>query len=583
MTRRTYRALPALAMVMLIVLGALPAYAQDDALVTHYTAEQGSAQITSLDPQTAYDSVSIDYLENLFLGLTDINPFTTEIEPEMATSWAWNPDTFTWTFTLRDDVPWVRYDPTSKEFEELRMVTAQDFVTGIHRACDPNNPSLYAEVIGANITGCAEVYAMSPGKVALEDFDLIGVNAPDDTTLEITLVGPVGYFFSMTPMWTLRAVPGEIIESFGEPVGGQTWTQPGNIVTNGPFVIDEWERGVRRVLIANPLLPADLRGPGNVDRVVDTVVTAGGTTYALYQDDKLDWAGVPSAELQNVLADPELSQEVTQTINLSVSYFNFAHDKAPFDNVHARRAFSAAVNRDLFVSEILQQRGVPMMHFVPPGMFGSVPVNEVGIDGEGTGFDPEYARQQMAEAGYPDCEGFPEVTIATGAPVFAEFLVSEVQNTLGCDPSLFTIEQQPWTVLLQSTRADTPTEERPNMWSMGWNPDYRDAHNWYFDAGLHCESSNDLLRPCGEVDEKILQAQMETDPEVRASLYREISEDFFDYDGDYPVMPLYMSAGFVQIKPWLERAVETDGLFGGVHYDWVTIDQGMQGAARGEK
>jgi len=145
---------------------------------------------------------------------------------------------------------------------------------------------------------------MDPESVTPETFETIGVSAPDDTTLKITLSGPIGYFFSMSGMWVLRAVPGEVIEQFGEPVGGSTWTRPGNIVTNGPFVLDEWESGVRQVLIRNPLLPADLQGPGNIERFVDINVEDAGTIYALYQDGQIDFAGVPSAELQNVLADP---------------------------------------------------------------------------------------------------------------------------------------------------------------------------------------------------------------------------------------------------------------------------------------
>ena len=592
--KKTLRAMPALVLVLTMVVGALPAFASDSAVtltslmqqsepITFYWGPWGDSEISSLDPQVAQDQVSIDFIENLFLGLTNVNPETTEIEPELATDWSYDNATYTWTFTIRDDVPWVRWDPVAQELTEVRKVVAGDFVTGVYRACDPNNSSLYQEVVGANIAGCTDVASIDPAEVKPEDFNQIGVSAPDDTTLTITLIGPIGYFFPMTSMWVLRAVPGEIIDSFGEPVGGSTWTLPGNIVTDGPFVLDEWERGVRRVLLTNPMLPTDLRGPGNVERVVDTAIADGGTLYALYQDNQIDQVGVPSAELQNVLADPVLSQEVVQVVTLSVYYFGFGFDKPPFDDVHARRAFSASVNRELFVQEVRGGRGVPMMHFVPPGMFGSVPVNEVGINGEGIGYDPTFAQQEIEAAGYPNCEGFPNIDVVTytSAQEWAEFVQAEVENTLGCDPSIFSIEQQEFSVLLQTTKADTPTEERPNMWTLGWGPDYPDANNWDYDAGLQCESSNDFMRPCSEVDDLIIEAQTEGDPDTRAALYRTIEEDFFGYDGLYPVMPLYMSAGFVQLKPWLQRPVETDALFGGNHYDWITIDQAQQLAARG--
>jgi len=593
--KNSLRVLPALVLVIAMIVSAVPAFASDvdvtltslmlqgDELITHYTAEHGSSQISTLDPQVATDSVSIDYLENLFLGLTDVNALTTAIEPELATEWSFDADTLTWTFTIRDDVPWVAWDPVTDTATELRKVVAGDFVYGIRRACDPNNTSLYAEVAGSVIAGCMDVYGMDPADVTPETFESIGVAAPDDTTLQITLRDTVGYFFSMTPMWVLRAVPGEVIEENG---GGfeSAWTEPGVIVTNGPFVLDEWERGVRRVLLRNPLIPEDLVGPGNVERIIDLAIDDAGTTNALFQDNQLDRGPLLVAEQQAVLADPELSQYVRQVSDLVVYYFGFAHDKAPFDNVSARRAFSAALNRELLVSEVAAGRGVPMMHWTPPGMFGAVPVNEVGIDGEGPGYDPEYAREQIEAAGYPNCEGFPNldfVVYQTWSP-FAEFLQAEVENVLGCEPGLFNIEAQEFSVLLQSTSTETPTEERPNMWTLGWGPDYGDANNWVYDAGLHCESSNDFARPCTEVDDLITETQTETDPDRRAELFREIEEMFFGYDGEFPIMPLYMRAPFYQIKPWFDYPIETDGLFGGHHYDWITIDAELQAEGRGE-
>lgn len=581
-TKNILRALPALTLVLAMVLGITPGLAQEAEPITYYWS-QGDALVSTLDPQVATDEVSINFIENLFLGLTNNNPLnTSELMPELATEWSYDDETFTWTFTIRDDVPWVRWNPVTDEAVEVRKVVAGDFVTAIHRACDPNNTSLYAEVVAGVIAGCETVRATDPADLTPETFEQVGVAAPDDTTLTITLSGPFPYFFSMSSLWTLRAVPGEVIEEFG---GGfnTDWTEPGNLVTNGPFVMDEWERGVRRVLLRNPLIPADLVGPGNVERVVDLVIEDAGTIVALYQDNQLDRAGVPGAELQNLLNDPELSQTVVQLVEPVVYYFAFAHDKPPFDNVHARRAFSAAFNRELFVQEVYQGRGYPMMHWVPPGMFGALPPNEVGINAEGIGYDPEYARAEMEAAGYPNCEGFPpiDIVVYSSAAAWAEFLAAEVENVLGCDPNLFTIEPQEFSVLLQTVDRSTPTEERPNMWTLGWGPDYPDANNWFYDVGIHCEAQNDFMRPCSEVDDLILEAQTEGDPERRVELYRQIEEAFFGYDGEFPIMPLYGRAQYIQIKPWVDAPIATDGIVGGYHYDWWSVDQAAQLAARG--
>jgi oligopeptide transport system substrate-binding protein len=373
-------------------------------------------------------------------------------------------------------------------------------------------------------------------------------------------------------MWMYRPVPREVIEEYGDD-----WTELGNLTTNGPFVLDEFVRGSRRVYLTNPDLPADLRGPGNVERVISTNVEDSGTVFALYQDNQIDRSGVPAAELQSVLSDPQYKDQLSQTSDLAVFYFGFAQDKPPFDNVHARRAFSAAVDRDAFVQGIRQNRGVPMIHFTPPGMFGAPPINEIGV-----GYNPDVARREMEAAGYPNCQGFPNLEIVAyqGAGPWAEFLAASAERVLRCDPNILTVEQQELSVLLETVNPRNAPEDRPNIWTGGWAPDYPDANNWVGDV-LSCEAENEGKRPCSEVDDLITQAARETDPNARTELYARIEEAFFGLEGEQPIIPLFMRLDYALTKPWVTGPFDTDGLFGGAHYDWRTIDQAAQLAARG--
>jgi oligopeptide transport system substrate-binding protein len=543
---------------------------QDEPITNYRTA---SSQISTLDPQRAQDTVSIDVIENLFLALTDTDALVPgNITPELATEWVVSEDGLTWTFTLRNDVPWVRHDPVSGETEMLRMVTAGDVEYGIKRACDPRLAAYYSSIAAPVIQGCDVVMDIPAEEVTPEAFDQIGVTALDDTTLEINLNFVAGYFFSMTPMWMLRPVPQEAIEEYGDD-----WTEVGTIVTNGPFVVQELVRGVRRVFLRNPYFPADMAGPGNVERIVITVVEDTGTTFALYQDNQIDLSGVPIAELQSVLEDDAYADQLVQIADLAVFYLAFAVNKAPFDDVHARRAFSAAVDRNAFVQEVRQNRGIPMIHFTPPGMFGAPPINEVGV-----GYDPDFARAELAAAGYPDCEGFPAIEIVTytGAGTWAEFMSAAAERELGCDPNLLVIEQQEFSVLLETTDPRNPPEDRPNMWSLGWGPDYGDANNWVGDVIL-CDGENTPARPCSEVDDMIKEAAQESDPERRIELYYRIEDMLFGEEGVFPFIPLFLRLDYSLLKPWYSSPVETDGLFGGAHWDYRTIDQEAQLAARG--
>lgn len=583
MFKNTYRAI-SFAMVLTMVIALVPTgftFANDADVTLTTTLRQGepitlystdSSQVSTLDPQRADDSVSIAVIENLFLGLTDYDPMVPgNVRAELATAWDVSDDGLVWTFTLRDDVPWVRWDPVAHEGEAIRMVTAADVEYGIKRACDPRLAAYYSNMAKQIVEGCDVLFDTPVEEITPESYDAVNVVALDDTTLQVTLQFEAGYFFSQTPMWIYRPVPREVIEEFGD-----NWTESGNIVTNGPFVIDEFVRGVRRVFVRNPFLPADMAGPGNLERYVQTIVEDQGTQFALYQDNQIDVSGIPVAELQAILEDPSYSDQLNQVADLAVFYFGFAVNKAPFDNVSARRAFSSAVDRNAFVQEIRQGRGTPMIHFTPPGMFGAPPINEVGV-----GYDPEFARAQMAEAGYPDCAGFPNVEFVTytGAGTWAEFLAAAAERELGCDPNIMTVEQQEFSVLLETVDKNNPPEDRPNLWTLGWGPDYADANNWVNEV-LYCEGQNDFTRPCSEVDDLIIEAARESDPERRIELYYRVEEMLFGPEGVFPIIPLFLRLDYVLTKPWYDAPIETDGLFGGPHWDWRSIDQEAQMAAR---
>ncbi len=539
--------------------------------ITYYITEQN--QIATLDPQIASDLYSNTVIEQLFLGITDSDPVTPgNINPELATSWIVSEDGLQWTFTIRNDVPWVHWDPTTHEGSVLRNVTADDIAYGIKRACDPRLSAYYTSIADKVILGCNDLSQKAIEEVTDADYDLVQVSAPDSSTLVVNLQYSAGFFFSQTPMWMYKAVPREVIEEYGND-----WTEVGNIVTNGPFVLDEFVRGVRWVYLSNPYLPDDLRGPGNVERVVVTQVEDLGTIFALYQDNQIDRSGVPAAEVQSVLSDPQYADQLSQTSTLGVGYLGLAHDKAPFDNVHVRRAFSASIDREAYIQEIRQGRGIPMIHFTPPGIFGAPPINEVGV-----GYDPEFALQEIGAAGYPNCQGLPPIVfvVSTGQGPLAEFVAASVERELGCDPNTMTIEQQEFTVLLELIKPQNAIEDRPNIWAIGWSSDYPDANNWVADV-LSCEAENDQKRPCSEVDDLITQAARETDPNTRVELYYQIEDMFFGPDGEQPIIPLYLGITFSLTKPWVTGPFDTDGLFGGPHYDWRTIDQAAQLAGRG--
>jgi oligopeptide transport system substrate-binding protein len=543
--------------------------------VTQYAVS--TTELPNLDPALAEDAVTIVYVENLFVQLVNVDLETTEIVPEVATSWENSEDGLTWTFHLRNDIPWVKYDGAGNVVQEAdeeghgRYVTAFDFEYAIKRACDPNLGSYYSGVIAPQIVGCAEVFGSEDAEnIPAELFDAIGVHAVDAETLEINLAFPASFFLSMAPMWTLSATPQWAIEEHG----GE-WVEAANIVTAGRYVLESWEHGVSRSALRNPLMPADMAGSGNIDRVEVSVVPDVNTQYALWLNNEIENTAIPSEELDAHLA--EFGDETIQVADLAVFYISFRMTKPPFDDVHVRRAFSAAYDRETYINEVRQGQGLVMTHFAPPGIFGAPPIDEIGI-----GYDPDFARAEMEAAGYPNCEGFPQVTLLgySGAATLAwiEFAQANWLEVLGCDPSLIQVEQQEFAALLETTDASTPDEEAPHMWTLGWGPDYGDENNWVGDV-LHCEQLTRSKRECNEIDDLIVEAREESDPDRRIELYAQIEEMFFGPEGEVPFFPIFVRIAYQGNHSWYDY---TPALFGGDQWYNYNIDADAQAAARGE-
>jgi oligopeptide transport system substrate-binding protein len=532
--------------------------------------------IAGLDPQRAEDVTSINAIENLYVGLTDYDDATGEVLPELATDWEQtvNDDgTAEWTFNLRDDFSWVYHNPKTGETEVLRPVTAQDVVYATQRACSPEIGTYYSTIVGSFLQGCEEYLEYDPdAEDALPEEEVmagVGVKALGDTTVIFHLKGPVGFWPSIAGMWTIRPTHQESIDEYGDQA-----FEPGNIVTSGPFVLNEWIHSVSTVFLKNPHWPGEF--PGNVEKVQVHYIDDVSTGFALFLDNGLDYNSIPAAELEAFKAEsPERTRQIS---DLAVFYLGLHLAKPPFDNQKVREAFARAKDRQAFIDVARAGEGVVMTHFTPPGMFGAPPIDEVGA-----GYDPDKAKELLAEAGYPNCEGFPEIDFLTysgdRALSWAETYVELFAAGLGCSPDKFNIIQQEFRVLLATISPDTPDAEMPHMWTLGWGPDYADADNW-LRAVLHCEDAENAYdRPCSEVDELIKAQQFEADPQARVDSYRQAESMLFDEGGEFPILPTFLRIETNAEATWLER---DPAEFGGQHYNNWVIDWEAKQAATGQ-
>ncbi len=523
-----------------------------------------SFDVGTFDPLFAETTDAITIAENLFLGLTDYDPFMRQIVPEAASSWDTSENGLEWTFYLRNDVYWVmQYDPNSPIG---RNVMALDFIYAIQRACDPrtvdangNRPNL-GQTLANYIEGCDVLNAMDPSTVTDQMVkDTVAVELIDDFTFSITLLAPFANFAAITTLPSMKAVPFE--GQFSS--AADTWTKPETLVTNGPFVLAEYDGNGRSRYIANPQFPAGLWDGGNIEAVELTVLN-GDAAYLEYQVGSLDLVNVPTAEEANAMNDASLDDERLTVPVPQLAYFGFSVNTPPFDDVRIRRAFAAIVNRPELVVLIVGGLGTTTNQIAPAGLVAAPAWNSDLPE-----MDTDLANQLMAEAGYPDCEGFPTLTLMArpGYGYLLQWWADAAVRYLGCDASQFIMQEVDSVTLLDLLMSDDPA--RPNAFYLTWSPDAPDVSFMYEPVG--CGSFNPTLRDCSEVDDLLNEAITEIDSSARIEIYAEVERSLFGPDGEFPIIPLYHRVDVWLHDTNLSGPFETDDPFFGINWDAYTL------------
>ena len=494
----------------------------------------------TLDPALATDEVSINVIQNIFVALTRVDEATAEIVPYLATDWDTSDDGRTYTFHLRDDVRWT--DGTT--------VTAQDVEFGILRTLNPETASEYAYVI--HLIEGAEEFNTEEGV----DPGIVAVQAIDDVTLEVTLAEAASYFPAIASMWIMMPQPRAAIEEHGD-----AWIEPGNIVTNGPYLLDSWDHGVSITLKKNrAFFNAD---NVQIPEVEMLMIEEESTTLVLYEAGDLDSFfvnEVPGTDIPRIMADPVLSQEYTVYPELDTYYYGFNVEKPPFDNVLVRRAFAGAVDKEAIVTQITKGGEQPTTIFTAPGNFGS-PGVESGI---GIPFNPEQAAADLAEAGFPNGDGLPPIVLQYNTSERHERIAQAIQamwqEHLGVE---VTLASQDFPVHI-----DTLVSDAPQVFRIGWGADYPDANNWLHDV-FHSGSGNNFTNfSNAEFDDLVTTAATEPDPDVRLQLYRD-AETILVEDV-VAIIPIFHGTDPQLTKPYVLR---TKAPFGGEQiYNWKIVE-----------
>jgi oligopeptide transport system substrate-binding protein len=466
------------------------------------------AEPPSLDPGLATDTTSSNVLLAIMDPLVKLNPQTNEAEPSLAESWDISEDGKTVTFHLRNDGKWTNGDP----------VTAGDFVYSWKRTLSPELAADYAYQL-YGIVGAAEYNSCTKKCDALAA--KVGVEAPDDTTLVVHLTAPQPWFIQQVSHHSFLAVHQATVEKFGDK-----WTEPENIVTNGPFKLVKWEHEAEIDLVKNDQWrdAADVK----LTSIPGKIIVDGTTRVQAFESgeiDALDGGGLPPDEIARLKETPEYENYPS----LGTYYYGF--NMKNISDIHERRALSLAINRQEIIDQVAQADQIPATGMSPKGItgFDQINPNSPWLPAAG---DLTKAKDEMSQAANPkkditlffnDSPGHKEIATAVQAQ----------WKELGVTA---TLKQQEWAQYLEFL--GPPPNNAVDTYRLGWIYDFPDAIN-----GLElwtCDSGNNNANFCDKnYDAKVAEAKAETDDSARYDIYGELEQMLFGQDGALPITPIY--------------------------------------------
>lgn len=371
-----------------------------------------------LTADIASSTVSAHIMETLFIMDAEGT-----IHPGLATSYEVSEDAMTWTFTLREGVRF--HDGTAFDAEAVRF--------NVERLLDPGNAFAYAFLLD-------RVDRVEVLDTHLVRFHLSTPFAPLLTHLTLSSTG----IQSPTAVQTL---------------GDGYRTQP---VGSGPFRFAEWVQGQHVDLVRFDDYWGDAPA---IESVRFLFVPESSTRIALLMTGDAHVAlPIPPQDIPRLEAAPDIDVNISPSARTIILYFN--HTREPFTDRRVRQALNHAVDKDAIVEFILGGAARVSDAIISPGIVGYAPIGVYE-------FDPERARQLLAEAGYPD--GFSSRLLCTMGRINMDTQICEtIQNMLadvGVDITIETLEHATW---LSVTR-NPPEESIVDIAMSGWNTVTRDA------------------------------------------------------------------------------------------------------------
>ncbi len=476
-----------------LAIALLVAFTLTTAVAQTIVIAQGTDAVT-LDPHNSTDSPTATVLSHIYETLYDLTP-EGEIVPLLATGAEMSEDGLTWTLTLRDDVV----------FHNGAPLTAEVVKGSMERFTDPDLAFTFAFLLNR-----------------IDEMVVI-----DDHTIEFRLSDTFAPFLAHLTHNSTAIVHPDVVAEFGEDF-------PENPVGTGPFQLDNWQRGERLDLTRFDDYWGELPG---VSGVRFLTVPEDTTRMALVETGEAHVAvRVPPQDVARIDANPNVTVENVSGVRTIYVYFN--HLMEPFDDVRVRQAINYAVDKELIVEFVMGGAARASDAPVAPGIFGYTPVGPYA-------YDPERARELLAEAGYAD-----GLTIELWSPTgrypqdiqVAEAIQGQLAE-VGVNAEITSIDWAAYLVATAQPAADTYVP----MALLGWGTVTGDA-----DYGLYAlfhssqaPNPNRAFYSNAVVDDLLDAARTSPDPSLRQQLYADAQQIIWN---DAPWLFLYSESQVVAVR-----------------------------------
>ncbi|ADZ83177.1 peptide ABC transporter substrate-binding protein [Cellulosilyticum lentocellum] len=401
----------------------------------------------TLDPQLNSATDASHIINNVFEGL--MREKDGEVVPGIAESYTLSEDGLVYTFTLRD-ATWADGQP----------VKAGDFEFAWKRGANPATASEYMYLFeSANILNAG---AIAKGEKSIDE---LGVKAIDDKTLEVTLSAPTDYFLGLTGFATLMPVREDMVDDEG------AWAKDtAKYIGNGPFKMSEYKMGDQIVLVKNEnYWNAE---NVNLEKIVMYMIVDESTAHTRYTAGELDVNElIPTDEIPTLIAEDPTFYIMPK---IGTYYYAFNMNNEALKDARVRQALSLAINREQIVKEVTKGGQKVAYGFMPEGITDNEgksfteTAGDYGVNPKG---DVEKAKALLAEAGYPDGAGLPEIEIlyntSESHKLIAEAMQEMWKQNLGINVKL---TNQEWAVFQETTNNNA----FDSLARRGWIGDYND-------------------------------------------------------------------------------------------------------------